>query len=130
MTRTDRDSGAISVVMIMLLVVVLAGAGVVVDGGRVLVARRHASNVAEAAARAAVATATPVSGFERDAAQSAAMSYATRAGVSAADVEVVVGAEFVTVTITERRRTVFLILGGQETVTVQASGTARVIYSE
>ena len=46
------------------------------------------------------------------------------------DVRVVVGADFVTVTIVERRDTIFLILGGQETVTVQASGTARVTYTE
>lgn len=124
-----RDRGAISVVMVMVLVVVLAGAGLIVDGGRVLVARRHASNTAEAAARAAVATATPVSGFQRDAARAAAVGAAVRAGVPAADVEVVVGGESVTVTITERRRTVFLVLGGVQTVTVKASGTARVVYS-
>lgn len=125
-----RDRGAIAVVMVMLLVVVLAGAGLIVDGGRVLVARRHASNTAEAAARAAVATATPVSGFQRDVARAAAVSAAGRAGVAAADVAVVVGADSVTVTITERRRTVFLVLGGLQTVTVKASGTARVVYSE
>ena len=43
---------------------------------------------------------------------------------------VVVGIDFVTVTITEHRDTVFLILGGQSTLTVKASGTARVNYSD
>ncbi len=129
-TRGHRDRGAISVVMVMLLAVVLGGAGLIVDGGRVMVARRHASNTAEAAARAAVATATPVSGFQRDAARAAAVGAAGRAGVPAADVEVVVAGDSVTVTITERRRTVFLVLGGLQTVTVKASGTARVVYSE
>lgn len=126
----NRDRGAIAIVMVVLLVMVLGGAGLVVDGGRALVARRHASNTAEAAARAAVSTATPVAGFDRDVARTAALSYAVRAGVSPADVRVVVGADFVTVTIVERRDTVFLILGGQETITVQASGTARVTYTE
>jgi Flp pilus assembly protein TadG len=130
MRRCAGDRGSISVVMLMLLVMVLAGAGLIVDGGRVLVARRHASNVAEAAARAAVSTATPVSGFRPDTARAAAVAYAGRSGVATTDVEVVVGAGFVTVTVTERRDTVFLILGGQETVTVEASGTARVVYSE
>ncbi|HRB04256.1 MAG TPA: pilus assembly protein TadG-related protein, partial [Ilumatobacteraceae bacterium] len=130
MTRPDRDRGAISVVMVILLVMVLGGAGLVVDGGRALVARRHASNTAEAAARAAVASATPLAGFDGDAARDAAFSYAVRAGVPVGDVRVVVGVDFVTVTIIERRSTVFLILGGQETVTVQASGTARVTYTE
>ena len=40
------------------------------------------------------------------------------------------GVDFVTVTVTERRSTVFLILGGQETMTVRARGTARVAYSD
>ncbi len=100
------------------------------DGGRAMVARRHASNTAEAAARAAVSTATPVSGFDRETARDAAITYANRAGVSTADVEVEVGIDFVTVTVTERRSTVFLILGGQETMTVRATGTARVAYSD
>ena len=130
MSRRPHDEGSISVVLIILLVMALAGAGLVVDGGRAMVARRHASNTAEASARAAVATATPVSGFDRDSARTAALSYANRAGVVAADVQVKVGVDFVTVTITERRETVFLILGGQETMTVRASGTARVAYTD
>lgn len=125
-----HDRGAISVVLMLLLVMAMAGAGLIVDGGRVMVARRHASNTAEAAARAAVSTATPISGFDRAAARDAALAYANRAGVSTSDVEVVVGVDFVTVTVTERRSTVFLILGGQETMTVRATGTARVAYSD
>lgn len=130
MTANGRDRGAISVVMVILLVMVFGGAGLVVDGGRALVARRHASNTAEAAARAAVSALSPVTGFNRDTARVAAMSYATRAGVATADVRIEVGANFVTVTIVERRDTVFLILGGEETMTVEASGTARVTYTE
>lgn len=131
-SRRDEqsDHGAISVVLMLLLVIALAGAGLIVDGGRVMVARRHASNTAEAAARAAVSTATPVSGFDRQAARDAALAYAGRAGVAPSDVEVVVGVDYVTVTVTERRSTVFLILGGQETMTVRATGTARVTYSD
>ncbi len=125
-----NDRGAISVVLMLLLVIALAGAGLIVDGGRAMVARRHASNTAEAAARAAVSTATPVSGFDRETARDAAIGYATRAGVATADIEVEVGVDFVTVTVTERRSTVFLILGGQETMTVRATGTARVAYSD
>lgn len=130
MMRDRQDRGAISVVMMFLLVIALAGAGLIVDGGRVMVARRHASNTAEASARAAVSTATPVSGFDRETAREAAIEYANRAGVMTADVEVEVGLDYVTVTITERRSTVFLVLGGQETMTVRATGTARVAYSD
>ena len=128
--RHSSDRGAISVVLMFLLVISLCGAGLIVDGGRVMVARRHASNTAEAAARAAVSTATPVSGFDRETARNAAVGYANRAGVATSDVEVTVGIDFVTVTVTERRSTVFLILGGQETMTVRATGTARVEYSD
>jgi Flp pilus assembly protein TadG len=130
MSETRRDSGVISVVMVVLVVMVLGGAGLIVDGGRAMVAQRHASNTAEAAARAAIATATPVTGFDREAARREAVNYASRAGVAPVDVRVVVGVDFVTVTIIERRETVFLVLGGQETMTVQASGTARVTYTE
>lgn len=129
-TVAARDRGTITVVMVMMLVIVLAGAALIVDGGRVMVARRHASNTAEAAARAAVATATPVSGFDPAKARVAAMGYAIGAGVAAADVQVEVAADHVSVTITERRRTVFLVLGGQEVVTVQATGSARLAYSD
>jgi predicted kinase len=54
-----------------------------------------------------------VSGFDPTTARAAALRYAARAGVPAADVQVEVGVDFVTVTITERRDTVFLILGGR-----------------
>lgn len=130
MSRDQQDRGAISVVLMFLLMIAFAGAGLIVDGGRAMVARRHASNTAEAAARAAVSTATPVSGFDRETARAAAIEYANRAGAATADVEVDVGVDYVTVTVTERRSTVFLILGGQETMTVRATGTARVAYSD
>lgn len=126
----ETDGGSVSIVMMMLLVIALGGAGLIVDGGRAMVTRRHASNTAEAAARAAVSTATPISGFDREAARDAAIAYANNAGVQTSDVEVEVGVDYVTVTITERRSTVFLILGGQETMTVREAGTARVVYSD
>ena len=128
--KRETDRGAISVVMMLLLVIALAGAGLIVDGGRAMVARRHASNTAEAAARAAVSTATPVSGFDRETARDAAIDYANRAGIATADIAVEVGVDYVTVTVTERRSTVFLVLGGQEAMTVRATGTARVAYSD
>ena len=117
-------------VLLLLVVVALSGAGLVVDGGRALVARRHASNTAEASARAAGGPGNPVRGPGPTGAGAAALDYATRAGVPALDVHVTVGVDFVTVTIVERRPTVFLILGGQQTMTVQASGTARVTYTD
>jgi Flp pilus assembly protein TadG len=125
-----RDRGSVSIAMLLLLVVTLAGAGLVVDGGRTMAARRHASNTAEAAARAAVATATPIASFDPVTARRAALAYAQRAGVRPADVRVVVGADSVRVTITEHRTTVFLALGGRSTVSVTATGIARVVFSD
>lgn len=128
--QRSADRGSIALIMMLMLVVVLAGAGLIVDGGRAMIARRHASNTAEAAARAAVSTATPVSGIEPEAARQAAMRYAALAGIEAGDIEVIVGTDVVTVTVVERRRTVFLVLGGIQTMTVRATGTARLHYSE
>ncbi len=125
----NADRGVIGVMLCMLVIVCLAGAGLVVDGGRALIARRHASNTAEAAARAGVATGSPLTGLDPRAAQAAAVSYAVRSGVPSTDVSVVVDAGTVAVTIVERRATVFLILGGQSTITVRAIGTARFEYS-
>ena len=127
MRRDDR--GDLLVSLMLLVVVVLAGAGLIVDGGRVMAARRHASNIAEGAARAAVSSTTPVRDFQPDTAREAAIDHAVRSGISAGDVAVVVRDGSVTVTVTERRRSVFLMLGGWESVTVRGTGTATVVYS-
>ena len=125
-----RDRGAISVALMLLVLITLGGAGLVVDGGRAMSARRHASNTAEAAARAAVSTATPVASFDPVVARRAALASTSAAGVPAADVTVVVGRDSVRVTVVERRRTVFLVLGGASTLTVRATGIARIVYSD
>ena len=54
-----RDRGSVSVGLILLVTVALAGGALVFDGARYLAAERHASNTAEGAARAAVATGSP-----------------------------------------------------------------------
>ena len=125
----ERDRGEISVMMMVLILVVLGGAALIVDGGRAMTARRHASKVAEAAARAGVSTATPAAPFDPVEARRAAFSYATRAGVLATDVTVVVGTDSVRVTVVERRRSVFMVLGGVSTLSVRATGVARVVFS-
>lgn len=129
MKRCDEDRGTITVVLMALVLITLLGAGLVVDGGRAMSARRHASNVAEAAARAAVSTANPVDPLDPVAARNAALAMAVHAGVSAADVVVQVRGEVVKVTITERRNAVFLALAGQSSFTVRASGEARMVFT-
>lgn len=124
-----RDRGDISVMAMLLMLVVFAASGLIIDGGRAMAARRHASNTAEAAARAAVATLTPLSDLDPVAARAAAIGHAIRAGVAATDVVVEVGSQSVRVTVVERRRSVFLALGGVSVLTVRATGVARVVFS-
>lgn len=127
--RELRDLGDLMVSLMLLVVVVLAGAGLIVDGGRVMSARRHAMNIAEGAARAAVSSTSPMRSYDPDEARDAAFDHALRSGIPPGDVEVLVGSSVVTVTVTERRRSVFLVLGGWETVTVRGTGSATVVYS-
>ncbi len=129
MSASTRDRGSVAVAMVLLLVLVLAGGGLVLDGGRAMAARRHAANIAEAAARVAVSTATPVQPFDVSQALDLAIDFAVRAGIPPQDVVVVVSPDVVTVTVTERRRAVFLAFGGLAVMTVRATGRARVVFS-
>jgi Flp pilus assembly protein TadG len=130
----DRDRGVLTIVTLMLAVVTLAGAGLVVDGGRALTARRHAANTAEAAARFAVSSQSPLTDLDEAAATERATSFAIRSGVEPGDVAITIrhdagGAPEIAVTVTERPRAVFLALGGITTMSVRATGIARFVYS-
>lgn len=129
-----RDRGSLSVVMMFLTVITLGAAGLVVDGGRALAARRHAAGTAEAAARFAIARHSLSAGWSPVTASEAARSFAERAGVERSDVEVVArtrpdGRPEIVVTITERRTAVIVALGGVDTLTVRATGSAIAAYS-
>lgn len=133
-SRIGRDRGSLSVVLMLVVVIALGGGALIVDGGRAMVARRHAANTAEAAARFAVVGQSLSTELDEARARDAAVSYATRAGVASSDVSVEVrvdaeGEQTVFVTITERRNAVFLLLGGQDQLTVRATGAARFTYS-
>lgn len=123
-----EDRGTISVALMLLLIITLAGAGLVVDGGRTMAARRHASNVAEAAARAAVSTMSPVTSLDASAARTAALRVTSAAHIPTRDVVVDVRSDVVIVTVTERRSAVFAAFGGRTTFTVRATGRARVQF--
>ena len=63
----DRDDrGSASVGLVMMVVIAVAGAALIFDGARYLAAERHASNTAEGAARAAIATGSPADGLDAD----------------------------------------------------------------
>jgi Flp pilus assembly protein TadG len=57
--RCHRDHGYVSLFIVMMIPVVLVAAGLVLDGGRQLQARRDANGAAQAAARAAVQMTPP-----------------------------------------------------------------------
>ena len=125
-----RDRGSVSVGLILLVTVALAGGALVFDGARYLAAERHASNTAEGAARAAVATGSPSSGLDADVARQAAVDHATRLGVRAADITVAFPArDVVVVTITERRSATFVRFTGSTELVATAEGRARLEFS-
>lgn len=132
--RLGPDRGSLSIMLTVLVLVTLAGGGLIVDGGRAMAARRHAANTAEAAARTAVAEQSITGGFDPDAAIDLALDHAVRSGIDPADVEVAIrtgplGDPEVVVTVTERRTTVFLALGGTDVLTVRATGAATYLYA-
>lgn len=130
--RPSRDRGSLSIVMMFLVVVTLGGAALIVDGGRAMAARRHAANTAEASARSGVASQSLSIGFDPVSAASAARSHASRSGIAPEDVDVQVRFDpepELVVTITERRSTIFLILGGNDELIVAATGSATFVYS-
>ena len=116
--------------LVLLVVIVIAGAGLIFDGARYLSAERHASNTAEGAARAAIATGSPSEGLDADIARQAAIDHAVALGVPAGDVTVAFPArDLVVVTITERRHATFTRLAGAAALVAQAEGRARLEYS-
>ena len=128
-----RDRGTLAVMLVVFVTVVLGGAALIVDGGRAMAARRHAANTAESAARFAVARTSLTAGFDAARAAELAADHAVRSGVAPGDVEVTVrtgptGEPEVVVTVTERRTTVFVALGGADVLTVRATGAATFLY--
>lgn len=133
-SRRAPDRGSLSIMLTLLVLVTLAGGGLIVDGGRAMAARRHAANTAEAAARTAVAEQSITGGFDPEVAVDLALDHAVRSGVDPADVDVAIrtgplGDPEVVVTVTERRTTVFLALGGTDVLTVRATGAAIYVYA-
>lgn len=130
----QRDRGALGIALALVVLVALGGAALIVDGGRAMAARRHAAGTAEAAARSAVSRMSLRAGFDAQVAEDVARSYAERAGVAPADIDVEVrtgptGTPQVIVTVTEHRTSVFLTLTSIDEITVRASGSAIVVWS-
>lgn len=128
-TRRRGDRGSVSVSLTLLVVVVLAGGGLIFDGATYLAAGRHASNVGEGAARAAVATGSPDEGLSEAEARAAAIGHAVSLGVPASDTSVSFPSRTtVVVTITVRRQTSLIQLFGSSTIAVTSTGQAELTF--
>lgn len=131
MQRRD-ERGSVTALVVVMVPTLLALAGLVVDGGLLLSARREGANVAHGAARIAAQeidqsasrrTGEPV--LDRPAAARAAHRYLTRHGWEG---DVITTAERVRVTVTQRRSLVLLGSFGLAPRTVQASASARPVH--
>lgn len=125
---SERDRGAVTMMMFGILGVALAGSALIVDGGRTMSARRHASNVAEAAARAGASLDNPFETATLTTVIRRVYEYTDALGVERADVTVSFDGTDVTVRITEHRRAVFVALSGIESIDVTESGVARTVF--
>lgn len=132
-----RDTGSITLPILVLTPALLVVAGLVVDGGYALSARQRAFNEAEQAARAgagAIDTASLRAGQVRlindcsrpePCAQKLASAYVIATGDTQVG-PVVVTPTTVSVTVQATRRSVLLTLIGIKDLTVQGTGTAEV----
>jgi hypothetical protein len=126
--RVGDERGLASIAAVLMIVVVLAGAALIFDGGRALVARRQIINIAEAAARAGAATADR-HGLQQAPATEAAAAHIHGAGIPDSDVvAITVTAQRVTVTLQAHRDAVFTSLLGNPTITVTGTGSAQWSY--
>ncbi len=130
MTRQDQE-GTVTVFVVAFMLALLLVAGLVIDGGNVLAARREAANVAESAARAGaqrinINAARTSRGVMLDPAAAAARaeSYLTQTGYhGTASVQ---GNE-VLVEVTITQRTFLLGLAGVASITVHGRGNAQAV---
>ena len=92
-----------------------------------LLASCHASNVAEAAARAGASLDNPFETATLTKVTRRVHDYTDALGVARSDVAISFDGTDVTVRITEHRRAIFVALSGIESIDVTESGTARTV---
>lgn len=131
--RPDRrrdDRGAATVIAVLFTVALLAVAGLVIDGGYALGAKRQAMNTAEQAARVGADALSPSAlrdgrtQVDPRQAVAAARSYLQSVG---AEGQVSVNGGEVTVTVVDRQETALLSAVGVDSIPVEATSTARSI---
>lgn len=128
--RTHRrdDQGAAMPFVVLFTVALLAVAGLVIDGGYALGAKRQAMNTAEQAARVGADALSPSAlrdgrtQVDPQQAAAAARSYLQSVG---AEGQVSVNGGEVTVTVVGRQETALLSAVGVDSIPVEATSTAR-----
>ncbi|MEO7556204.1 MAG: pilus assembly protein TadG-related protein [Acidimicrobiales bacterium] len=136
--RGRGDSGQVTAFVTIIVVAIIFVAGLVLDGGNLLAARREASNEADAAARAG-AQAVDLDALRadskeckplllsQDAASDAVRKYATFLPGGHTVRSVVVAGDTVTVTIDIDQQLYILSLAGNRFRTVSATASARIV---
>ncbi len=132
------ETGSVSVLVAVLSLSMLLMAGLVVDGGRQLIAYRRAANDAEQAARVGAAALNPAAlrggsyTLDPAAATAAAARYLSAAagqnGVQITGSRVTVTGNTVAVQLTLRRTTTFLAVLGVTGLTATGRGRARLVH--
>jgi uncharacterized membrane protein len=125
---TTDERGTVTVFVVVFMTALLAVAGLVIDGGNVLAARRQAANVAESAARAGAQViddnavrATGEVHVDPNAARRRAEQYLTTTGY---DGTVTIDGDLVVVEVAVKQRLYILGFGGRTETTVMGRGTA------
>lgn len=127
--RGRGDQGTVTAFVVCFTVALIAMAGLVVDGGSILAARRHAFEDADAAARAgaqaideaALRNGQPVT-LDPELARQLAQAQLDASGeIGTVDV----AGDLVKVTVTREQDLSILGFAGIESVTIHATGTAR-----
>ena len=123
------EEGSVTVFVTVFMLALLVVAGLVIDGGRMLAARREVANVAESAARAGAqeidtgaARTSAMVQLDPVAAQRTATSFLAASGY---DGTVTVQANTVHVKVTATRRLFILGIAGMRDATLTAKGEAR-----
>jgi hypothetical protein len=135
--RDDHGTGFVLVLFILVLAATAVGClSLLIDGGRIAAARRHADTISFQAARAAAqqlddsalydGQIVVISDAAEDAAANAANDLLARAGLHGRMTGINVDGRRITVTVDIDRGLTVSTLFGRPTITVSGSGTARI----
>ncbi len=131
-SRTCRDAGSATVVLVLIFPALLLGAGLLVDGGRALAARQRAADEAEQAARAGADALAPAgyrSGTPDTLDVAAAQAAVTRYLAATGDRgdPIVLAAGVLTVTVHASTQTALLAMIGLSAIHASSTASAQAV---